>query len=532
MKHHGKRFLTVKQFIRHASALKVRFLNNKELEFYEQHCLLLPVARTHMPPPLAIALAEELNRLPITNPDVLKEPDDEWQRLHMLSEDGVHPFDRERERGNRFLEIPNCATFCPWDRDKVSVDLPGGDFISRNTVERYYAYWQVHVVELLRQPLYRYYERAPFLRELPESHDFQKWYGLPDDTERFRTLNGMAVGYNMLTLYEVAKQAAYREAFLGIPRGQTLSESASNELQELLTQRAKRALRTSSVDETSFFNFVYELTQLIEEYRRRERIALAEDAEQDLREMTHLAYRLFGHDWDGILSAAERHVGENLANTLRWFDPIETTVREARHNLESILQGGIGARVSSNDDDLSDTPQEIIEFCLENDLYGVLTGLENYSYDYTEKRRDGYPGFFHRRLLHLALAVEQFARGILDVSQATHQGKSLKDLIGVFGKESCWLTQFRSLVSEGETSDKEKDKPLDQKVLILARSIQASDCEDDEVIAKTFVIAVAARNLVTHRHEFLLYDVVVALAESCTNSIVLIWLLAKKKGLV
>ncbi|MDE0269025.1 MAG: hypothetical protein OXI96_08325 [Acidimicrobiaceae bacterium] len=532
MRQYGRRFLAIQNFISHASALKVGHLNEKELEFYERHQLLLPVACTRMPTPHAIALAEKSRRVPLSNLDDL-EPPDEWRRLDVfpvLPEDGIHPFDREQERDNPCLVIPDCTTFRPWDSDRIPVNLPDGDAMYQNTVERYYASWQVHVVEQLRQR--RYYERAPFLRELPESHDFREFYRLPDDTERFRTLNGMAVGYNALTLYGFAKQAAYQEAFLSVPTGQMLSESAHNKLQELLTQRTQRALCASGIDESSFFKFVHELTQLIEEHRSNERISLAEDAEQYLWDAVRFADYGFGHEGDGFLAAAERHVGENLANTLRRLDPVETTVQEAQRNLTYILQDSIGARNPLDASDLSDIPQEIVEFCLEHDLYEVLTGLQNYSYTGTERQHDRYPGFFHRRLRPLALAVEQLVRGILDATQEPHHGKSLAKLIEAIGQKSCWLAQFQSLISEGATSDKDKEKPLDQKVLMLAQSIQTSDCKDHDFIAKTLVIAVAARNLVTHRHKFLSYDMTTNLAGACADSVVFIWLQAKERGFV
>ena len=242
MNRRGERFLTVQQFISHASALKVKRLSARELEFYEQNCLLLPVVRTHMPDAYAVAGMQQRSGGRRSNPEVLETPDD-WLRLNSGYEDGMHSFDRER--GNPLLVIPGCATFLPWDADRVPVTAADGRTVQRRTVERYYASWQVHVVELLRRR--RYYERAPFLRELPESHDLRELYGLPENTEEVRTLRGMAAGYDALTLFDVAAKVAFREAFAPIPVGQRLPESESTELQKLLAQRAQRALAAQAL---------------------------------------------------------------------------------------------------------------------------------------------------------------------------------------------------------------------------------------------------------------------------------------------
>ena len=526
MNRRGERFLTVRQFTSHASRLKVKSLTNGELEFYERHCLLLPVARTHTPTAHAVALAQKAMGGPVSSPEDL-EPSDEWLRLKWGYQDGIHTFDRER--GNPLLVIPDCTAFRPWAGDRVAVPIGDGSReVPRGTVERYYAAWQVHVVERLRRDCY--YQRAPFLRELPESHSLRKFYGLPEDTEEIRTLGGMAVGYDALTLFGVARRIAFQEAFDPIPAGQSLSESARSELHNLLTHHAQRALSISGIDEPALFDFIDKLTRMIQDYRADERFALAEDAEQYLWEAPEFAYYAFDHDWDGFLDAAKNHVGKPLADRLRRLDPIEATALDAQENLASILQDSLGANITADGDDYKDTPREIVEFCRTHDLYEVLTGLQNYSYSLVEQRRDGYPGFLHRRLRPLALAVEQLARGILDGTPEPPHGKGLREMINIIGANSTWLEQFEDLIGDGETSDKQG--VLDRKALALARPIQTFDTEDGRVIAITLVSAVAARNLVSHRHRFLSREVTMTLGGVCANSVVLIWLLAKERGLV
>ncbi len=337
MNRRGERFLTVREFTRHASRLKMKRLTDRELEFYEQHCLLLPVARTHMPIAHAIASEQESLGFPVANPEDL-EPPDEWRRLNLDHRDGMHTFDRERD--NPLLVIPDCTTFLPWSADTIPLPKAGDGRWMVRTVKRYYAAWQVHVVEQLRH--WSFYEREPFLRALPESHPFQKIYPLPDNTESIRTLRGMAIGYDALTLFGVAVRLDRQEAFRSA--GRSLSESGSHESDNLLILRAQRALRISGVDEQALFRFVGKLTGMIQGYRAEERYALAEDAEQDLWDAVRFASYGFGHDWDGFLAAAGAYVGKQLADSLRRLHPIEATTLDAQQNLKAILEGGTGPR--------------------------------------------------------------------------------------------------------------------------------------------------------------------------------------------
>lgn len=520
----GERYLTVGQFISHASAVKVKRLTERELEFYERHCLLLPVARTHIPVHHAVALLEEGFGDGARHPEDL-EPPDEWQRLNRGHEDGMHAFDRERP--NSFLVVPDCTTFQPWDGDRVAVTRSDGRRRQRPRITRYYAAWQVHVVELLRR---RFYERARFLNTLSESHDLRELWQLLEDTDEIRTLRGMAAGYEALTLFGLAARVAVGDAYSCVPAGHELSKSASSELQRVLAHRARRALDSTGVDESAFFDFVGKLTELARTYRAEERVTLADDTEQDLWDTVNFAYLGFNLNWDEFLTAAESYLGGHRAATLRRLDPVEAAAHEARENLASILAEDLGTSLSPLGGDEPDTPREIVEFCLEHDLFEVLYGLQNYSYTESDLRHDNYPGFLHRRLRPLALAAEQLARGILYTTQEPPYGEGFRGLIKFIGAGFPWLGHFEELIGEGVTSDKQGN--LDHKAFALARSIQTFQGDEDKVVSTTLVTAVATRNLVSHRHKYLTREEVLTLGGVCANSIILIWHLAKVRGLV
>ena len=535
MNRHGGRYIDLQSFKSHANSLNVKFLDDRELEFYEEHCLLLPAVRFHQPAAYLIAVTQRNNLWPVANPEDL-DPPEALRRLQRRHAGGLHPFDAERER-NSLLVTPRCATFEPWAADdKMSLTTPDGHTVRRGTVGRYYAPWQVHVVEWLRQRKY-YYVHSRFLRHIDPSHHLWNWHRLPEETEEIRSLGGMASGFEALERYLYADQVALEEAFHGVDE-ETLPESALEELHATVRAWSQRSLVVSGLDEPAFFWFLSKLILLVDDYRRDERIALGEDAEEYLLEAQRLARDAFEYDWDGLLAAAEEHVGPGLSSPLRRFDPVEAAADATQESLKAILGQEPVSAIAIDYDGIDNVPDEIVRFCLDHDLWEVLFGLQRYSYTDADLRKDRYPGFFHRGLRQLALAGEQLARGILDAqpdsayeASASHHGKPYSELIVILGEaESPWLTRFKSLIGSGRTSDKQGD--LDQRAASLTEAALAIGAGHDEVIANTLAAAVATRNLVSHRHQFLSVRTARMLGGPSADAVVLIWLLARERGLV
>ena len=518
MDYHGQRFLTVRQFQSRARALNLRFLSDRELEFYEQHCLLLPVARTRMPRDFALAQARAQLGASSNDPEAIGPPD-AWRRLHERATDGAHGFDRERGR-NPSLVTPDCTTFEAWGAHRVAVTMASGDTVQVPTVERYYAYWQVHAVDFLRRA--KYYERAPLLRALPESSPLRDWYRLPVDSEPMRTLHGKAAGYEALTLFGVAYEATVT-ALLASRHGDAPTEIDRDEFREGLRIRAQRILGQVSLDQSAFYDFVARLAELMQDYRRDERAALADDVERDLELAQQFAQYAFDHEWDDFIEATGAYWGA----VVRRLDPVDAAIHGASQSVEYIVSSGLG--VTATPKETGGLPQQIVDFCVAHDLFEVLSGLAGYFFTEEDLRRDRYPGFLHRRLRPLALAVEQLTRAVLDVAGQPHSGVALTGLLKTLGSGSAWLPQFNRFVSSGATSDKAGDLHL--RVVALANS-EATNEPDEVAIARTLVLAVAARNLVSHRHRFLGEEAVRTLTGACARSIVWVWLLARRRGVV
>ncbi len=523
MNRHGERFITAREFRSHANSLNAGWPSDRELEFYERHCLLLPVARIHRPTAYVFAAAEMGLGMPITNPGDLTSPE-EWGRLRQPRTDGLHPFDAEHGR-NPFLVTPDCATYEPWDAGRVPITEPDGTTRRHPRVERYYAPWQVHVLQSLVRAKY-YYVHSRFLRHLDPAHVLHDWNRLPDDTEKIRTLGGMAAGFEALERFLYAVEVAVGEAFDAVPAGEALPRAARDRLDAVLSRWARRALEMSAVAEPAFFTFLRDLVGSISEYRHHERIALAEDAEQYLFDAQALARHAFGHDWDGLLAAAERHHGPTLATALRRLDPIEAAADDARKNLKFIV-GTEPVESIADRGILDSVPDDIVAFCQDNDLVEALRSLQQESFTDDDRRRDRFPGFLNRRLRPLALAVEQLLRVLLEVrsqcNHAPHQGdcphnKTLRPMVRVLGRDSTWLPHFDRLRTD------DGDGELMERSVELAKRAATPDIDRDEMVAKTLAAAVGARNLVSHRPRFFSARAAEGLGGACARAVVLVWL--------
>ena len=530
MNRHGRRFVELREFKSHANSLNVRFLKDEELEFYEKHCLLLPAVVCRLPAAHLVAVTQRGYGWPVSNPEGHEAPE-ALRKLRQPHADGLHPFDAERGR-NPLLLTPDGTMFKPWAADdKATMTAPDGRTVQRRAVERYYSPWQVHVVEFLRQRKY-YYAHSRFLRHIDPSHDLWSRHRLPEDTERTRSLRGMADGFEALERFLFAEHTADEEAFQNVD-GATLPEPAQELRHTTVTAWARQSLEISGLDEPTFFRFIFELAQLMDGYRRDERIALSDDVEEYLLDAQRLAAHVFEYDWDGLLAAAEEHVGPGLSAELRWSDPVEAAMRDATEILKAILtQQPVGA-ISDEYGGTGTLPDEFVQFCLDRDLLEVLYGLQRYTYTKTELRRDQFPGSFHRGLRFLALSGEQLARGILharaelghEVSANLHR-KGYRQLVKILGKDSSWLARFKDLrKSDSERGDLEH-------AVRLAEEANAVGAQRDEVIAHTLAAAVATRNLVSHRHKLVPFHDVRTLAGPCADALVLIWLIAREKSLV
>ena len=538
LRRYGHRFIKTREFTSHAHSLNLRFIRDSELEFYEQHCLMFPSMRLSLPRDYVVATTQRGLSLPIADPQHLRPPET-VRRLRADHVDGLHPLEAELGR-NPLLSACEHSPFRPWSEDEsVEVAMPEGRTLRRSQVERYYEPWQVHVLARLRWNRF-YYVHTSFMRHIEPSHPLWQWHRLPENPERIRTLRGMAAGFQAVERFRYSDQAALNEAFEGWPDGEPLSGPAIQDFRVTQARWAKVALDLSEMDDAGLFAFLGELLSLIDEYQIDERQALAEDAEEYLRDALRMAMCAYSVDWRGFLSMVEKRAGAGLSTLLRLIDPVESAADAARRTLTWTIEQPHMAAIAASGADPAEIANQIVEFCLDHDLLEALYSLQRSSFTEADQRADRYPGFMNRRLRPLALAGEQLLRGILEsqddrqlvessANTKSHKGRTYSGLIRILGEGAAWLPCFQTLAGQGRASD--NDGNLDQRAEQLANAAAAGGTAPDLVVANTLAAAVATRNLVSHRHRFLPQRVVNAVAGSCVDAVALVWLLASDQGL-
>jgi len=114
MRGYGRRYLTAKEFSEYCSGLNVELssLGFHELQLYEREGLLLPMARVIQHPEYVIK-RWQLDQQPETYGQNLPEWNELERLLYGTRSDLWHLFDREFERGNKFLSRPTNNAFRP-----------------------------------------------------------------------------------------------------------------------------------------------------------------------------------------------------------------------------------------------------------------------------------------------------------------------------------------------------------------------------------------------------------------------------------
>ncbi len=206
------------------NSLSAGFPGRSELEFYERHCLLVPIVQVAWPRTYVLATTERGLGLPVTHPEDLTSPDS-LRRLLRYHTNGLHPFDAELGR-NPLLSARDCSGLDPQEADEtVTVTATDGATVQRRGISQHFSPWQAHVVARLREQKH-YYVHSRFLRHIEPEHDLRRGHRLPEDTERIRALGGMASGFDALERYRFADQdrsrrvsrpSQYRSAAVGTP---------------------------------------------------------------------------------------------------------------------------------------------------------------------------------------------------------------------------------------------------------------------------------------------------------------------------
>ena len=522
MDYHGQRYLTLSQFQSRCGDLKVNMtFPEKEFEFYERHGLIYPVARTVEPETVARARHEADLRNDYETP---REAPDDWARLEQsglsLEE---HPFDSEFGR-NVHLERPAEVAFVPWDERWIWTEYQG-EPLKFDLTATYYAWWQVHQLNLLRSR--HVFERAQLLAHLREDSSLREYYDVPKSPEVYATFRGLAGPYDLLSRY-LSREAALRLKHGGW--GQTPNVDAYRRDRDAAAVAAVAA----GLDGSAVTQFLVDLQDLREDYERQERVLLAHDVERDMVAVTEFADIGLGLPWEQLLVQIGIERGEFNKQRIALLDPLEITRRDAVHSLGYL-------RTRYEKDILGDTPtsfpaiftEDLVAFCDLNDLFEVTTALDNYSFSDRDLDQDRFPGFLFRRVRALGLALEQIAKVVLERTPGGLPPRlTLTPAIKTLGTRSGapWLKYYEA---HGSLTGESNGVSFLDRVTAIT-SLQAQTDGVNERLGRAMLLACLARNATVHtprvwgdRTE---REALGTLATACGLAIIEVWLTGRQQG--
>lgn len=523
MDYHGQRYLTLSQFQSRCGDLKVNMtFPEKEFEFYERHGLMYPVARTVEPETVARARHEADLRNDYETP---REAPDDWARLEQsglsLEE---HPFDSEFGR-NVHLERPAEVAFVPWDERWIWTEYQG-EPLKFDLTATYYAWWQVHQLNLLRS--HHVFERAQLLAHLREDSSLREYYDVPKSPEVYATFRGLAGPYDLLSRY-LSREAALRLKHGGW--GQTPNVDAYRRDRDAAAVAAVAA----GLDGSTVTQFLVDLQNLKAGYENRERYRLARDVERDMVATTEFADIALGLPWEQLLVRVGVECGEFSRREIALLDPMEAVRRDASRSL-------VALRTSYEKDILNGTSapfspsfaDDFITFCDSNDLFEVITALDNYSYSESDFDGDPFPAFLFRRVRSLGLALEQIMKIVLDKGPGGLPPKlTLAEAIKELAQRSNgqWLGDFNK--NRNLTGESKGGVSFQQRVLDI-RSLKGPNDGVNERLAQTMLMACLGRNATVHTprawRDRTEREALGMLATACGLAIIETWWTGKQQG--
>ena len=528
---HGARYLNEQAFVIHCKDLKVASYDAgapsavtlAELEFYETCGLLAPSVIVRAP------LDRELAQVVEAQWDGGGGVD---QAMLGPAADAVHPFDRERD-ANAFLVTPRHAAYEAWAGPRFSAyivnDLPP-------RVERYYAPWQAHVVNVLR--LHRCYDpildlfrrNSPldiFVNSIAHTVEEQRRRAT-NAANALRFLQLITPGLDALERFCFAEATAFRADPGSRYRGPYWGLSS-----EERRDRYLRVMAAGRLDEAGLFSLISHLGEMVFRYRDGERTMLAADAERYLWDAEALAHEVFGYDREAFLAATERHGGEYARRTMGTLDPIDHTQRIMAWALTSMLTDLTHPAWSEPYRPTADMPLALAQFCWNRGLLRVLDAVAGEGRSVTERPQRGlFPGKRLSQLRDIAFAGEELARGIIETvpQVALAPGDGYSKMIEVLVADDAWKPLYRCIREEARPNN--HDGALPQRAADLAKRARSTRPGDLRAVAKLLVAAEATRNLTAHHLRGVLPETLLVLEEACVVALLVIWVAAKKQGWV
>ena len=286
---YGERYAPVENFIGYCSDLNIE-TTERELEHYERTGVMLPVARVIYPDEYVVRRYEGVvNRGEIGKrwPALLRLEENIGPFPHryknLSDEELIHCFDRELESDEKpsYLLRPNSGEFRPWDGYRVPVTDKQGNKFKRSTVEHFYAYWQVHQLDLVQKHP-DLYANAHLVDQIPQDSEWKWIYPRAPKAEFFAEFQGLAGYFDVLSFWITVSGREHNRTFANVPGVRRLDKNQSDAYRGRLVKHAQMVKERFNLDIGNVHEFLRRLVDTFQDYERRERYKLSLALKNDI----------------------------------------------------------------------------------------------------------------------------------------------------------------------------------------------------------------------------------------------------------
>lgn len=512
MNAYGKRYVSVRQFVAYCRRLNIN-INKRELEYYEQQGIMLPLARVVYPDEYIVQREES------------KKSDnfewtgyDQWPALARLSEklrilptdygdmtdaELADAFDREFEAGtNPHLLRPTTGEFRPWADYHVMVDYGDGSRVRMESAEHYYSYWQIHQLYFLQQ-YPDLYKNVRILSRLPEDDPVRLFRPSAPSRQRLVEFDGRRDYFDALSFWITLHDRERNRAFADACEVDGIRALSDEQFERHLSKLGELALMVVvrfQLNADDLYEFLRSLLSLLDEYDRDERHKISAELTNDIFALERLIRFVTGE--------SRNDVAENLGETSRLvgatFRHLDPFTKERDYALELIK--GVANKgkdeldlLGASDWAFTETDADrLLDYCEGSEIYIVINALGGMvAVGDDERRRNFRQVRRYTQLKNLLTGCEYLFRNLAQKSNVNVRRRA--DLIRVVAnmmEDESWIVEFRRFSRAGMCSVRCTSDLLTQLACLLDNRRLKETL--DGYWARQFLVLCLARNGAVH----------------------------------
>ena len=241
--------------------------------------------------------------------------------INLTDEELIHAFDREIGN-NPFLTLPTTRAFKPWDDYRVRIKTRRNESFNKSTVDHYYSYWQVHQLHFIQQ-YPDLYKNALLLDRLCEDIKRSPLRPSAPNIEYLVKFKGMQHYFNALSFWITVYEREHNRTFATIDEingVRRLDKGQVDYYRKRLTDLVRIVVDRFKLTHQHLYEFLYQLIELYEDYRRVERYKLSDELEKDIFAWEHIIGLYTGDTREEMTDELSRRCPHWSVRTFRHLD--------------------------------------------------------------------------------------------------------------------------------------------------------------------------------------------------------------------